>query len=85
MVSAKGSQAGEILKQLKDAELELSILLAEDMISIGELAGIGPGSILKFNKGISDPVHLSVGKKKIACGSVVQSGAYFGIKVSSVY
>jgi flagellar motor switch/type III secretory pathway protein FliN len=82
--SLEGARAGHILKHLKKTELDLDVIVVEEMVSIGRLSLLAPGSILKFDKKITEEVELSIGKKIVAKGNVVRSGANYALEIKQM-
>ena len=82
--SLEGARAGHILKHLKNSELDLDVIVVEEMISIGRLSHLAPGSILKFEKKITEQVELSIGKKIVAKGTVVRLGANYALEIKQM-
>ena len=70
-----------ILSNIKDTEMELSVVLAENQFAIEELYSLVPGSILQFDHLANDPVALAVNSKKFAEGTVVQSGDNYAFQI----
>lgn len=73
-----------ILRNLKDTELELKIVMAEQKYPIEELIALSPGSILVFEAKVDDYIHLSINNKKFAFGEVVQIGERFGFQIEKL-
>lgn len=74
----------KILKGLKDTELDLTIVVAEQEFMIGDLCALTPGNFLLFASQTSDPAWLKVNGKRFAFGDVVQIGEQYGFQVRDV-
>lgn len=73
-----------LLNSIRDTTLDLSVVIMERDVEIGELAELNPGSILNFDLAPDSPAQLHVNGKPVATGTVVQSGENFGLKIDHV-
>lgn len=74
----------QILKSIKDTELELKIVLMGKKFEIGELLNLGPGGVLMFDVPATTPAKLAVNSKTFATGTVVETGERYGLQVGEV-
>jgi len=73
-----------ILKNLKETELELGIVLAEKDFNIEDLTSLSPGSVLILDTLVSEPAYLAVNGKKFLAGKVVKAGENYGLEITEV-
>jgi flagellar motor switch protein FliN/FliY len=72
------------IDMLLDVTLPISIELGRTAMSIQDILGLGPGSIVELNKLAGEPVDLLVNEKLIAKGEVVVVDENFGIRITSM-
>ncbi|MDF2549921.1 MAG: Type flagellar switch regulator (C-ring) FliN C-term [Chlamydiales bacterium] len=72
----------QILKSIKDTDLVLDIVLMEQEMLLGKLAALGPGSILPFDKKVTDSATITVNGRELAKGDVVQCGVNYALKIT---
>jgi flagellar motor switch protein FliN/FliY len=73
-----------MIDTLMDVELPVSILLASREASLSDVLQWGPGAVVEFEAGLSDPVDVVVNKRTIARGSVVLVDGNYGVRVTEV-
>ncbi len=73
-----------ILNNLKNTEIGVDAILAEELKTLGELANLVPGGMLNFNASIDDPAQLVVRGNVIAAGKVVKAGENYGLQITNV-
>jgi flagellar motor switch protein FliN/FliY len=61
------------------------VRLAERRMSVQEVLGWGPGSIIEMTKNADDDLDLMVNNKQIGQGSAVKIGENFGLRVTGVH
>lgn len=69
---------------IKNAQVELEVVVGSKKITLEELYALKSGSILELNQMISDPVALMLNGKIIAGGVLVAAGDNFGIKIVNI-
>ncbi|MGB9591931.1 MAG: flagellar motor switch protein FliN [Candidatus Kryptoniota bacterium] len=69
---------------LLDLNLTVSVELGRTTMMIKDILELGRGSIIEFDKLVSDPVDILVNGKKMAEGEVVVVDKHFGIRVTSL-
>lgn len=57
----------------------------EASLTIGDLLKCGKGSVIKLNQKIGDPFRITLLKRPIAEGEVVEAGEFLGIKITNVF
>lgn len=80
--SATGS--GGSLNQLLKVKFEVEAVLGRTTLSIGEILKLGSGSVVEFDRTISEPVDLVVQGLTVARGEVVVVGDSFAIRIKEV-
>lgn len=82
MVSAEGQK--KILQKIHDTPLDVSVIVMEKKIQIGELASLTPGSLLQFDIPTTEPAQLHINGRAVAEGQVVQIRDNFGLQIKKV-
>ncbi|MCS7301977.1 MAG: flagellar motor switch protein FliN [Candidatus Kapabacteria bacterium] len=72
------------LDLLYDLQLVLSIELGRTTMMIRDILRLGRGSVVEFDKLVSEPVDVLVNGRKIAEGEVVVIDKHFGIRITSL-
>ena len=78
------SQLDPKLELLYDLQLAVSIELGRTNMLIRDILKLGRGSVIEFDKLVSEPVDLFVNGKKIAEGEVVVIDKHFGIRLTTL-
>ncbi|MEM6331663.1 MAG: FliM/FliN family flagellar motor C-terminal domain-containing protein [Planctomycetota bacterium] len=71
-------------RSLLRVEVPVSVCLATKKQSIGEIAQLGPGAIITFEKSCDDRIQLLIGNEPIAQGEAVKVGEKFGLQVTEM-
>lgn len=69
---------------LYDLQLPVSIELGRTNMLIRDILKLGRGSVVEFDKLVSEPVDVLVNGKKIAEGEVVVIDKHFGIRITTL-
>jgi len=69
---------------LMDINLPVSIELGRAKMSIADILGLGPGSVVELNKLAGEPVDVLVNHKIVAKGEVVVIDENFGVRVTQL-
>ena len=69
---------------LMDINLPVSIELGRTKMSIADILGIGPGSVVELNKLAGEPVDVLVNYKIVAKGEVVVIDENFGVRITQL-
>lgn len=69
---------------LYDLQLTLSIELGRTSMLIRDILRLGRGSVIEFDKLVSEPVDVLVNGKKVAGGEVVVIDKHFGVRITSL-
>ncbi len=90
--AATSAQQGEASELLSDPRLELlysiqlpvSVELGRTTMYIRDILRLGRGSVIEFDRLISDPVDILIDGKKVAEGEVVVIDKHFGIRITTL-
>lgn len=69
---------------LMDINLPVAIELGRTMMSIADILGLGPGSVVELNKLAGEPVDVMVNYKIVAKGEVVVIDENFGVRITQL-
>jgi flagellar motor switch protein FliN/FliY len=69
---------------LYDLSLPVSIELGRTQMLIRDVLKLGRGSVVEFDKLVSEPVDVLINGKKIAEGEVVVIDKHFGIRITTL-
>lgn len=72
------------LELLYDLQLPVSIELGRTNMLIRNILRLGRGSVIEFDKLVSEPVDVLVNGKKVAEGEVVVIDKHFGIRITTL-
>lgn len=72
------------LELLLDLQLPISIELGRTNMLIKDILQLGRGSVIEFDKLVSEPVDVIINGKKIAEGEVVVIDKHFGIRITQL-
>lgn len=72
------------LELLYDLQLPISIELGRTNMLIREILRLGRGSVIEFDKLVSEPVAILINSKKVAEGEVVVIDKHFGIRITTL-
>jgi len=67
-----------------DLNLNVSVELGKTSMIIKDILELGRGSIIEFDKLVSEPVDILVSGRKMAEGEVVVVDKHFGIRITSM-
>ena len=69
---------------LLDLSLTVSVELGKTTMMIKDILELGRGSIIEFDKLVSEPVDILINGKKMAEGEVVVIEKHFAIRITSL-
>jgi len=69
---------------LLDLNLSVSVELGKTTMIIKDILELGRGSIIEFDKLVSEPVDILVNGRKMAEGEVVVVDKHFGIRITTM-
>lgn len=75
---------GRSIEFLNEIELEAAVELGRATLSIGQVLGLGPGSVVQLDKMLGDPVEMVIRDRLIARGEVVVVDDRFGLRVTEI-
>ena len=78
------SPSSKNIELLLDVDLPVSIELGRTKMSISDILGLGPGSVVELNKLAGEPVDLLVNNKVVAKGEVVVVDENFGLRITQL-
>ncbi len=80
----KSEKTSPKLELLLDLQLPVSIELGRTNMLIKDILQLGRGSVIEFDKLVSEPVDVIINGKKIAEGEVVVIDKHFGIRITQL-
>ena len=72
------------LDLLLDLDMSVSVELGKTTMMIKDIMELGRGSIIEFDKLVSEPVNVLINGRKMAEGEVVVVDKHFGIRITSM-
>ena len=78
------SEVSGNLDVILDLDLPLTVQFGRAEVTLGELVGIGPGSLVGLDRGPSDPVEVLVNGKVVARGEVVAVAGHYGVSITDI-
>jgi len=72
------------LELLYDLHLPVSIELGRTNMLVRNILRLGRGSVIEFDKLVSEPVDVLINGKKVAEGEVVVIDKHFGIRITTL-
>ncbi len=80
---AKGP--GNSIDLLLDMEAEITVSIGKTQMPIKQLLQLTPGSVIKLEKNIEEPVDLCINESRFATGSIVVVEDSFAIKINDMF
>lgn len=81
---AAGEPNARRLALLLDVNLDISVELGRARMSIQELLGLGPGSVIELDKLAGEPLDILVNDRLIARGEAVVMNDKFGVRITDI-
>lgn len=72
------------LDRFLDVEVVVSAELGRVNIPLGDLVGLGEGSVVELNRSVTSPVDLMAQGKRVATGEIVVIDDCFAIRIKSI-
>ena len=72
------------LDLLLDVPLEVSVELGRSRMTIHELLGLSPGSIIELDKIAGEPLDIIVNGRLVARGEAVVVNDKFGVRITDI-
>jgi flagellar motor switch protein FliN/FliY len=79
-----GAGATSSLDILLDMDVPVTVAVGQTELSIQKLLKLSPGTVIKLDKPISEPVDLYIKDAKFATGQVVVVEDKFAIKITDI-
>ena len=81
---ALGSRVARSLDMLHDVEMAVTVELGRTRMTVREILGLGPGTVVELDRAAGAPVDVVVNGTLIARGEVVVIDEEFGIRVTEI-
>ncbi len=72
------------LDRILSIELPIVVLLARKRMRVEEILRLIPGTVLEFDKPVTDPLDLLVNEQVIARGDTIKVGERLGLQVREI-
>jgi len=82
--SAGAAGEGRRLDLLLDVPLDLSVELGRSRMTIQDLLGLGPGSVIELDKIAGEPLDILVNDRLVARGEAVVVNDKFGVRITDI-
>jgi flagellar motor switch protein FliN len=83
-VQNETSGAGGSIDILLDMNIPVTATIGQTEIPVQRLLRLGPGSVLKLDKSIDEPVDLHLRNTRFATGSVVVVDGRFAVRIKQI-
>ncbi len=74
----------DVLDRILHLSVEVTVVLAERMMSLKDVVNLTQGTILEFQKSVDQPLELRILDKKIAQGEAVKISEKFGLQIAQI-
>ncbi|WP_461832585.1 flagellar motor switch protein FliN, partial [Aquifex sp.] len=74
----------ELIHQFSDIPVDIEVVVGKAQKTIGELLGMGIGSVIELDREVKDFVDIKVNGKLIAKGELVVIDGKIGVKIKEV-
>lgn len=83
--ASEGTGAGNgQIDILLDTSMPIDVCLGRKEMPVGQLLQLGPGSVIKLDKLVGEPVELLLRNVKFATGTLVVIGDQLGVKIKEI-
>lgn len=72
------------IELLFDVPVELTVEIGRTTMTVKEVLGLGPGSLIELNRLAGEPAELLINGKLVARGEVVVVDENFGIRITEI-
>ena len=72
------------VKTILSLEVPVVVVLAERTLTVGEVLGLRPGSILEVTKTAEEDLALRINNRDVGAGTAVKVGENFGLRIHSI-
>lgn len=69
---------------IERVRVPLTCVLGRTELTVADLAGVGPGTIIEFDTYAGEPVELMAAGRRVAVGEVVVIDEKFGLRITAV-
>lgn len=76
--------SGGSIDILLDMNVPIAVTIGQTSITVRRLLQLAPGSVIKLDKNIDEPVDLYLSGSKFATGSVVVVDGSFAVKIKQI-
>ena len=76
---------GKEIGHLLDVPVEVTVELGHGRMSLGELAKLDTGSLVRLDREAHEPAAILVNGKVVAHGEIVTIGESYGVRISRVH
>jgi flagellar motor switch protein FliN/FliY len=76
---------GGSINILLDMKVPVTVTIGQTEVPVQRFLRLGPGSVLKLDKPIDEPVDLYLRDAKFAIGSVVVVDGQFAVKIKQIF
>jgi flagellar motor switch protein FliN/FliY len=83
-VDANVKGPGGSLDILLDMNVPITVTIGETSIPVRRLLQLAPGSVIRLNKPLNEPVDLYLSGSKFATGTVVVVDSCFAVKIKKI-
>ncbi|MHC4556820.1 MAG: FliM/FliN family flagellar motor switch protein [Planctomycetota bacterium] len=83
-VETEAASAGGSINILLDMKVPITVTIGQIEIPVQRLLQLGPGSVIKLEKSIDEPVELYLKDTKFATGNVVVVDGRFAVKINRI-
>ena len=80
-----GSDAGDIdLEMLLDVPVVMTVEVGRKSLAIKDLLSLTPGSVVTFDRSVTEPMDVMINGTLIARGEVVSADGKFGLRLLDI-
>ncbi len=72
------------VKTILSLEVPVVVVLAERTMTVGDVLGLRPGTILEVDKTAEEDLSLRVNNRDVGSGTAVKVGENFGLRIESI-
>ena len=72
------------LDVLLDIELPVTLRFGRTQMLLGEVMALGTGSVIEFDRAVTEPVEVLVNGRVVARGEAVMVQGNYGVRISEI-
>lgn len=80
----QGEEINPNLGLIMDVEVEVTALLGSCEMTMGEVMGLSPGTVVQLKQHAAEPIQLCLNNRVVARGEVVVVEDRYGIKITEI-